>query len=536
MQIDRIPFPEVPQFSEKDVAYATADERLRPFYKYGVNLESFAEVMTDKARDNTDRTLLVKVLTEQYDKLPEADLARSQVQSLGESNVFTVITAHQPSLFTGPLYFIYKICSAINLARQLNERYPDHKIVPVFIVGGEDHDFEEINHARIDGNKVQWDNGGTGGSVGAMSTESLRPALAALSKLLGTPDSYRGRARKIYERIEKAYTQNKTYGAATVALVHDLFGQTGLVVADMAKPEFKAAFRPIMEREIFEQVSQPLMEKAQRELTDAGFSGQAHAREINLFYLTDGRRDRIVNRENKYRILDTELEFTETGMRQELIAHPEKFSPNVVMRPLFQELIFPNLAYIGGGGELAYWLERKEQFVAFDLNFPMLVRRSSVLWVGVQQQKKISKLGIAYGEVFREADLIIRDYVARHSANDLSLEQEVADVNEIFARIAAKALKIDPTLEGAALAEGTRQVKIVENFESRFRRVEKQRFAVAMTHVRTLRADLFPHNSLQERKDNFLNIYLREGEKMFEVLIDHLDPLTPGLVVVSPEK
>lgn len=528
MQIDRIPFPEVPQFSDKDVAYATADERLRKFYKYDVTLEAFKQVMADKAKDKTDRGLLTATLREQYANLENNERALSQVQRLGEEQTFTVITAHQPSLFTGPLYFIYKICSAINLARQLNEKYPENHIVPIFITGGEDHDFEEIKHARIYGNTITWENE-EGGSVGAMATDTLTPALAQLQDVLGTRD----RAVEIYQRIEKAYTSQPTYGAASVALVHDLFGQTGLVVADMAKPALKAAFRPLMEQEIFEQASQALIEKAQQELTEAGFSGQAHAREINLFYLTKGRRDRLVLENGKYHVLDTDKRFTEEELREELKAHPERFSPNVVMRPLFQEKIFPNLAYIGGGGELAYWLERREQFDAFGLNFPMLIRRNSVLWIDAGNKKKIAKLELDYKELFRDADLIIRDYVADRSDNELSLADELAAVESVFKKIAEKAKEIDPTLEAAVLGEGTKQAKAIENLEGRLRRTEKQRFDVAMNQIRTLREKLFPGDNLQERKDNFLNIYLQEGEAMFEVLIEELDPLTPGMVVIQ---
>ena len=528
MQIDRIPFTEVPQFSAKDIAYASADERLRPFFKYEVALDAFKQVMEDKAEDDTDRDVLVQTLLDQYDELPENELARSQVQSLGEKDTFTVITAHQPSLFTGPLYFIYKICSVINLARQLNDRYPEKKIVPVFITGGEDHDFEEIQSARIFGNQLTWEND-EGGSVGAMSTATLEPVLAQLQDILGTRDL----AQTIFEKIKTAYTSQTTYGAASVALVHALFGQTGLVVADMAKPAFKAAFRPMRERELFEQISQPLIEKAQTQLTEAGFSGQAHAREINLFYLSAGRRDRIVFEGDRYEVLDTEFSFTKAELRTELQDHPERFSPNVVMRPLFQELIFPNLAYIGGGGEIAYWLERKEQFAAFGLNFPMLIRRNSVLWIDGGSGKKLDKLDLDYRQLFRDADLIIRDYVAEQSDNELSLGDELKQVEEIFTRIAEKAKDIDPTLEGAVLSEGTKQTKAIENLEGRLRRTEKQRFDTAMNQIRKLRDKLFPDGGLQERTDNFLNIYLQEGDEMFEVLLNNLDPLAPGLVVVK---
>ncbi len=528
MQITRIPFPEVPQFSARDVAYATGVDNLQPFFKYPVSLEAFADVMTDKAKDNTDRKLLVDELLAQYEGMKEADTARTQVQSLLKENAFTVITAHQPSLFTGPLYFIYKICSTINLSRQLNERYPEKHIVPLFIMGGEDHDFDEINHARIKGEMIRWEQE-VGGSVAMLSTASLAPALSALKELLGGEFTPFG----IYDRIHRAYTKNKTYGEATVAFVHDLFKDTELVVANPSRRAFKEAFRPIMEREIFEQISQPLIEKAQDALTAAGYSGQAHAREINLFYLSPGRRDRIVFQNGVYGALDTERVFTEAEFREELKSHPERFSPNVVMRPLFQELIFPNLAYIGGGGELAYWLERKEQFAAFGLNFPMLIRRNSVIWVDPKSSKKLNNLGLDFRQLFRHDDLIIRDFVAQHTENELALTDELAQLNELFRTMSVKAKAIDPTLEAAALAEGTRQRKIIEQFESRLRRIEKKKFDREMSMIRELRATLFPGNSLQERKDNFLNVYLETGEEMFPALIEALDPLAPGMVVIG---
>ncbi len=527
MQIDRIPFAEIPQFSRRDVAYTTGHPDFHPFRKYPVNLEAFTDVIRDKQRDQTDRVLLVQELLDQYADLEQADQARTQVQRLLESNSWTVITAHQPSLFTGPLYFIHKICSTINLSRQLNERYPDQHIVPVFIVGGEDHDFEEINHTRLHGQMITWEQE-AGGSVSALSTSTLGAALEQLRSVIGgeyTPDD-------VYRRLHKAYTENERYGEATVAFVHDLFKHTELVVANPSRIAFKRAFLPYMEREIFEQLSQPLVEQAQASIVAAGYGAQAHAREINLFYLQDGRRDRIVHQDGQYGVLDTSLRFTEAEFRAELAAHPERFSPNVIMRPIFQELIFPNLAYIGGGGEIAYWLERKEQFAAFGLNFPMLIRRNSVLWIDAKSQRRLDKIELDYRELFRKPDLVIRDYVAKHSKNELSLAPEIAQLESLFQSMAQKAKAIDPTLEKAALAEHSRQEKIVVQFESRLRRIEKRKFDDAVSTIRELKDKLFPKDGLQERTDNFLNIYLEEGEAMFSTLIDALDPLTDGMVVI----
>lgn len=529
MLITRKPFSEIPQFSSRDVAYATGDKRLEPFYKYPVTLKAFADAMMDKSGDQTDRDLLVNELKEQYAQLPANEKVAAQLDKLRDENTFTVITAHQPSLFTGPLYFIYKICSAINLAKQLNEQYPDKHVVPVFITGGEDHDFEEINHLSLFGKKIEWNND-ENGAVGAMKTDTLTTALAELKDILGDREP----AASMYARIEKAFTSYPTYGLATVSFVHDLFADYGLVIADMARPAYKRAFLPIVKEEIFNQPSQAIVEKAQQELTDAGFGAQAHAREINFFYLRAGLRERIVVEGDRFKVLNTDYDFSREELEAELEAHPEFFSPNVVMRPLFQEHVFPNLAYIGGGGEIAYWLERKEQFAHFGLNFPMLIRRNSVLWVDKGSQKKIDKAGIEVEDLFADdIEVFIREYVDNNSENELSLAPEVEQLESLFKSIAAKAESIDPTLAKAVLAEHARQTKAVENLEGRIRRTEKQRFDTSLNQIRGLKDKLFPGNGLQERSDNFLNIYAQEGEEMFSVLVDELNVLEAGMVIVE---
>lgn len=528
MQIRRKAFADVPQFSARDRAYATGDPKLKPFYAYAVELDAFGAVMDDKAADHTDRQLLVEGLQAQFAELPPHEGVAAQVEKLKETTTYTVVTAHQPSLFTGPLYFVYKICSAINLARQLNQRYPERHVVPVFVTGGEDHDFDEINHAVVYGNRLSWKTE-AGGPVGTLSTKTLTGVLAELKEVLGDRDT----ARAIYARIERAYTSHATYGRATVALVHDLFADHGLVVADLGRAEFKHAFLPHVEREIFEQVSQPLVEKTQGKLEAAGFGAQAHAREINFFYLLPGQRQRIVLENDRYRVLNTDLSFSRAELEAELKAHPERFSPNVVMRPVYQEFLLPNLAYVGGGGELAYWLERKSQFAAFGLNFPMLVRRNSVLWIDRSTQKKLDKAGVTVDQLFGDVELLIRSFVEENSENELSLSEELSQLENLFQSIATKAEVIDPNLAKAVEAEHARQRKAVENLEGRIRRTEKQRFEVTINQIRALKEKLFPGNGLQERYDNFLNIYLQEGEQLLPTLIETLDPLEPGLLIIE---
>lgn len=527
MHVYRIAFNQVPQFSYKDVAYATAQEDLRPFYKYSADLDSFESVIEDKKKDRTNRNVLVEALRTQYRGLETSKKVKKNIESLLNERTFTVTTAHQPSLFTGPLYYILKIFSTINLAEQLKEEYPDYHFVPIFVNGAEDHDFEEINHTYLNGKNLEWHNQ-EGGAVGKMSTDSLGLALNALKEETGKSPW----AEECYRIFEDAYTQNSTYGQATNQVVNSLFKEYGLVVVDMSVAALKKLFVPFMEQEVFEQVSSPLIQDTQEKLESIGFGQQAHARDINLFYLTDNDRSRIVLEEDgTYRILDHDLHFTADSLKAELHAHPERFSPNVVMRPLYQELVLPNLAYIGGGGEIAYWLERQTQFEHFQLNFPMLIRRNSAVWINHKQVKKIEKLGLDLPELFEETESLIKKFVSRQSENTLDLAPEIEELSMLIERYAQKAKKVDPTLDPRARAIGQKYQNQLEKLQKRLMRAEKKKFDEEIKLIRWLKDDLFPNNGLQERKHNYLNFYLKDGPFFFKTLKEHLNPLEEGMVV-----
>ncbi len=523
-----IPYEDLSQISDKDLAYVNKDPRLRPFYKYDASLNEFEAILKDKQADKTNRTLLTSVLKKQYIDFNLTESTTKNIELLAEDNTFTVITAHQPSLFTGPSYFIYKICSVINLAKQLNSKFPDQNIIPVFIMGGEDHDFEEISSTRIFGKKITWENS-IGGSVGKLDTSSLTNVLAELKDLLGS----RPTAAEIYNTIETAFTKFKSYGEGMRYLVNELFGSYGLVIADMSDTSLKASFAHIIEKEIFERESVNYIQATVDKLEAAGFSNQAYPREINFFYLGDGFRERIVFEEDSYKVLNQNISFSSEEMKAEINNHPERFSPNVNMRPIFQEFVFPNLAYVGGGGELAYWMERRTQFEYFNINYPMLIRRNSVLIIDGGIVKKMNKLEINIDHLLQEDHLVVNAFLDIHSKNQLSLEGQKKSISEIFDQIGTLTKKIDGSLAATVEAEKAKQIKSLENLEGRLKKAEKSKFDVGINQVKSVKEKLFPSNSLQERKENFLTFYTKYGNSYFDYLVDNLDPFEKGLVLIQ---
>ncbi len=523
----KISLSDVPLFSKRDLAYINEVPDLRPFYRYPVKLEEFANVIADKKREATNRALLVEVLTEQYRSLPHHDKVKTNVEALSQEHCYTVTTAHQPVLFTGPWYYIYKILSTIKLAEILKEAYPDHHFVPVFVSGAEDHDFEEVNHTTIFGKTITWTNAEKG-PVGLMSTASLEPVLNELSAILGDSPE----AISAMQLIRTAYTQHNGYGMATVHLVHELFKSLGLVVIDMSAAPLKRAAIPLFKEELLHFPSKKLVGQSIAALQQKGYKPQATPRDLNLFFLGDQFRERIVVENGVYRVLNTNITFTETEILEQLEQHPERFSPNVVMRPLYQESILPNLAYVGGGGEIAYWLERKAQFEHFGINFPMLIRRCSGLVQGRSDLRKMTKLGLAVTDLFEEEESLVKQYVHNRSDRSIDLGSEREEVRQLFERILAKAQAIDPTLKGSVKAEESKWLKGLKQLENKMMKAEKGRLEIHIKQLRQLKSRLFPEGGLQERKVNFLSHYLTAGtDDMLQQMKEAMNPLEKSMVI-----
>ncbi len=527
MEFSYIPFEKTEAFSKNDTAYVTADPLLRSFYQYTVEWESFPSVIDAKKQSFSTRNILVECLLQQHEKYKFNQSSNRNIKLLLQKNTFTITTAHQPSLFTGPLYFIYKIVSTINLCRSLKERYSDYNFVPVFWSGAEDHDFEEINHAKIFRNTLIWENNEEG-AVGSMSTKNILELLPTLKDILG--DSIN--ANFIYNLIHDVFTKHATYGHAALELVHRLFAEKGLVVIDPSDPTLKKLAIPLFSKEIIERASENLIQKTQQKLIDKGFKSQAFPRPINLFYLRKGERNRIDFKDGKYQVLKSNLKFTEEEILLELNDQPERFSPNVNLRPLYQELILPNLAYIGGGGELAYWLERKSQFEYFDIPYPMLIRRDSVLWIDKGNSKKMNQLNISLEKVWESEEILIQNLLKKITNEENNISNEFDELNTFYDNLAEKMEQVDPSLNAAIISEKNKSIKGLKNIESKIRKVEKRKNEVEINKIKAIKSNLFPNNSLQERKDNFIPLYLKHGEGFFDALYQHLNPIDKRVKVV----
>ncbi|MBD3582574.1 bacillithiol biosynthesis cysteine-adding enzyme BshC [Flavobacterium selenitireducens] len=527
MPSDCISYQDSGYFSNLIVDYLNQKPELKSWYNRFPTLDNFKDQIEEKALSFTDekRAVLLASLTKQYENFDLSDGTKTNLDLLAKKTTFTVTTGHQLNLFTGPLYFLYKIVSAINLARELKSKYPEYDFVPVYWMATEDHDFEEISHFNFKGKKFRW-NRESSGAVGRLSAKGLDDVLELFKLDLGPSEN----AKKIATLFENAYLQHENLADATRWLANALFGSYGLVIVDGDDKSLKSIFAPYVKQELTQQVSFSKVSETIRNF--APYDVQVNPREINLFYLEDNLRERIVFEDGSYRVNGTSLSFSEAEILSEVENHPEKFSPNVIMRPLYQEVILPNLCYIGGGGEIAYWLEIKSFFDAVGVTFPMLLVRNSVLLSSEKQAKKADTLGLSWKDLFRKQSELINLKVSQISDFPLHLLPHKLALQKQFDDLLALAEQTDKSFTGAVKAQQAKQLKGLENLEKRFIKAQKRKHADELERLTQLQNELFPFQGLQERKANFSEFFLSEGDRLIPLLLSRLKPLDQQFEVV----
>lgn len=532
-----IPYKETGYFSKLICNYLAEEESLFPFYNRFPNLENFKLQIEEKQKtlSVSQRRFLAKRIMLQYGDNSISQATLSNLDLLKEPTTFTITTGHQLNLFTGPLYFLYKILSTINLCEKLKEEYPNHHFVPVYWMATEDHDFEEINYFNFRNSentsnlkKIKW-NRESAGAVGELSTKSLKEISEQLNIQFGKGEN----AKKLQKHFEDAYINNKNLADATRHLANTLFFESGLVIVDGNDTELKKQFIPYAEKELTENLSFRIITESTEKLTNLGYPEQVHPREINLFYLKENLRERIIERDGNYFVNDTDILFTKDEILKELNKYPERFSPNALLRPLYQEVILPNLCYIGGGGELAYWFQLKDYFEAVKVPFPILLLRNSALLIPKKVVQELAELDIPIEDLFLSSHDLLTKQIQKISDIDIDFSKQKEFLKQQFKDLYVLAEKTDKSFLGAVAAQEKKQLNGLDRLEKRLLKAQKRSLSGELDGLRNIQDSLFPNASLQERELNFSIFYLEKGEELLEIIKQNLDPLDPTFSVIE---
>ncbi|NQY68806.1 MAG: bacillithiol biosynthesis cysteine-adding enzyme BshC [Flavobacteriales bacterium] len=508
-----IPFREAGYFTKLIIDYIEGNSELDKLISHRPNVSSFKKAIEERASIDINRTVLHEALLGQHQGVDISSSTKTNIDIITDSNTFTITTGHQLCLFTGPLYFIYKIVSALNTVKKLKEEYPDNNFVPVFWMASEDHDFEEISVANIYNKKLKWEQG-MSGAVGRLDTDSINSVLSELKYIVGDKNL----GQEFITAIEKAYTPGSSITIATRELIYTLFPNDGLVVIDGDDKSLKNQFKDVMRDELQNQRIEKAI-KSTNELLAKNYKIQVNPRPINLFYLSPGSRERVID--------------VSENLLDEVESNPENFSPNVIMRCMYQERVLPNLAYIGGGGELSYWLQLKSAFELYDIPFPILLLRNSALFIDKKSSKRFTDMGFNLSQLFQDIHQLTKIYVDQSPSDNSLIEDKIIKLKDSINDLLHEAIGVDSSIESSLKGEEKKILNSLDAIDKRIYKARKRKLEDQIARIENIKSKLFPDNGLQERYENIIPFYLKYGEDFIETLKKEFDPFINEFQILS---
>ncbi|MFC0771386.1 bacillithiol biosynthesis cysteine-adding enzyme BshC [Terrimonas alba] len=524
----RLSYRQTGAFTKLVQDYVDHSEKLTSFIAHPPTLDGIKKAIGSRKKFATNRELLVQELRKQYEIVEAAEAVKKNIDSLLSGDTFVITTAHQNNIFTGPLYFIYKIIHAIKLADHLTEALPGHKFVPVYYIGSEDADLDELNNISLDGEKIVW-NTKQKGAVGRMKVD--KDFLQLIDKIEGQL-AVLSHGKETVELLRNSYSHLDDLQTATFKIVNALFAEYGLVVLLPDNANLKRQMIDVFEDDLLRQTASAIVENTSSKLGEL-YKVQAHPRDINLFYLQDDIRERIELKNNRYEVLNTKISFTKDQLLRELKNHPERFSPNVILRGLYQETILPGVAFIGGGGELSYWLELKNLFDHYKVPYPVQVLRNSFLIIEDKWKEKVEKLQLTVEDLFLPEQDLVNKLVKRDSDKKLRLNGTLTDTEKLYEAIKDQAASIDVTLGIHVESLKTITLHRLKELEKKMLRAEKRKFSDQQRQVEKIKMALFPNKGLQERRDNMLYYYAKWGQSFIKRLYEHSLNMEQEFVVLQ---
>jgi bacillithiol biosynthesis cysteine-adding enzyme BshC len=516
MRID-IPRSSTPFFNEKQRLFTENQAALSAWIQRLFSKEAFLEQLTEKQHvfGASQRDLLQEGLEELYEDVLRTEKVETNIEKLGQANCFTVTTGHQLSLATGPLFFLYKILHVIKQCEELKASYPDYEFVPVYWMASEDHDFAEIQSVSLFQQVLKWDRS-QGGAVGRMNLDGLEAVISEIqTKFQNHPES------EIHSLMEAM--SGETYGKAFFQFVNELFGHYGLIIIDGDLPLWKEAFCPIFKQELLSGFSAKALGRTNQSLSQAGFPLQVEAKDTNLFYLSPDKRERIQRTETGFQFGSKELD-TES-MLTELKNHPESFSPNVVLRPVYQEFLLPNLCYVGGPGEIMYWLQLKEVFEEAEVLFPLIQARTSILLLEEKNWKEWQAMGFTTQDLWRNPMELKQEFLEREGSQAI----DFSELDELTLKLSSKwtqlTHEVDSNQVSMVEAELTRISKQLFQLKDRFEKIRKGKFDKQLKLIDAISAKCLPKGELQERSSNLFS-FCADGHvyARIEQIKNEMDP------------
>jgi bacillithiol biosynthesis cysteine-adding enzyme BshC len=495
--------------SEKliNIAWGKEHSHLYPFTGTATNIAA-VENNIRNFFDNSKRKELHNILLSQNKDIVLTPKQLENIELLLQENTFTVATGQQIHVGLGPMYVWNKIESVLNTVSVLTSENSACNFVPVFWMATEDHDFEEIKDVVLFGENYTWETN-QNGPVGVFDTAELKAVFDSI-KLKFSNDL---EALTRLQIIEDIYLKEKiTLSAATRKLVQFIYGNSGLLVLDPNDAHLKAMSKNIWKKDILQRSIYPSYIEQNNQLQQDGYSTPAYARDINCFFIDGGQRERIEFLSDKYVLVDSKREFTVEAMENLIEHNPAHISPNVLLRPIYQQSILPNVVYIGGPAEFAYWMQCAKAFEVCNVPAPQIQLRFSSVYIAPSISKKLQKLNLTTDDLWRPWQELESLLILKHEET-FTLDANIDILNESFEKVRQSLYEIkspqlkDIKKQQEEMLKGLKKISV----EFKNSAESNSQLSKDIITAKTIKNEYFDVQNTQERRLFWLELFLKNG-------------------------
>lgn len=528
-----IDFSEIPGTSKLFLDYINDFEKVEKYYRINFRNEEAYTSLFEKitARNNTNKTDLIEIIKGYYKKFTPSDKTKQNIELLNDDKTIAVFTGQQIGILGGPLYTFYKIFTAVKLSEYLSSKFTQYNFVPVFWMAGDDHDFEEISYVNIvnkenelskiiysDGFEPQFNRGSVGDLNFLNSIKEFKDKV--MSEIRETEFS-----KNFFELIDNILIPGLPLKESFFNLLYQIFDDTGLIIFNPQDPEVKKLLKPIFKKEITDfkdHTKQLLLESAE---LDESYHAQVKIKPINLFMSDESGRNLIEPIEDEFKLKGKRKRITREELLNKIEKEPEKFSANVLLRPICEDYLFPTGFYIGGPGEISYYAQVIPLYKKFNLQHPIIFPRASATII----EKNIAKILIKYNfstiDFFKEKDQLKEDLIKSVSNFNLDNDFNLAEqsISESLNLLSTSISKVDNNLKNLTETTKGKLLHQLNVLKEKSKKAQEQRFDAALRQITKAQNLIYPNENLQERELTIINFINKYGFDFFDWLYNELD-------------
>lgn len=528
-----VEYNKLPSFNNLFLDYISHNEEHsqklnKYFYSDYRENQNIAKVIENKAQNYNanryfDKNTLIDILKRQNMTFGGNELTASNIELLKDDNTFAVVTGQQVGLYTGNLYTIFKLITAIKFTNELKNRFPEHNFVPIFWLESEDHDLDEANHVNVINGQNELvrvgyeseiidDADGTRRNLKPVGSLKFDNTITEQNQKLKHALIDTDFKESLFEKINSYYTPGNDYKSSFACLLNWIFKDYGPVIIDYSDLEVKKLLTPVFEKELT--TSPKLCESiitTSAEL-EHNYDLQVKPKVINLFFIHNENRLLIEPRENnRFALRNSKRRFEHDEIMNILFENPELFSPNVVLRPICQDYLLPTVAYVGGPSEISYFAQLKPAYEHYDITMPVIYPRASVTILENKINKFLKNFNIDFTDVFHHKTLISK---VADKLSEIKVEDEISkaqdEFNTIFYELKNMTAKIDKTLQNSLENVKEKLNASMELFKNKLINAQALKSDTTTVQIDKVVNNLYPASKLQERVINvtyFLNKY-----------------------------